>query len=630
MLTTIRERASGIVTGIIIALLCIPFIFVGVQGYDSTPIEDLVAKVGDQDINGTEFQRYMSDYRRAQRLQNPQLSAAVFDSPAVKLEALQTMIDRNLMTGALTDAGFTVPASQLRAEIESLPAFQVAGQFNPEVYLMQLEAANRSVDQFQQELTEQLLLQSLPGALSSSAFITNTQMREYVRLRDQTRSAQYVVVGANDFTDEAVIEPEAVTGYYDNNAARYQSDETVTIEYLELTRAAFEGDVEVTEATLKDVYERSKARYIVPEQRLASHILIEAGDDEEAAQARAEELATQAKAAGAEGFAELAGEVSDDVGSKEFGGDLGWIERGMMAEIEDALFAGEAGEIVGPIKSNFGYHVVWIREVDPSRGKTFEEARAEIDANYREGEADRMFVEQQDRLLDLTYEDGTTLEPGAEELGLEIKTEGPFTRFGGQGIAANTAVRDAAFDDVTLLEGLTSEPIGIDDTTVVFLRVIEHKEPETLPLEDVRERIEAQLKREKSIELAREAAEALFDRYEGGESLEDLIADTEREIQAAENAGRTGSGLDSRFVNELFKLPRPGDDGATKHLVPYANEFFALVALESVTDGAFVSDDGGTDFLRTRLQQEVTIGELQGFQSALRASTDIQINTENL
>ena len=90
MLTTIRERASGIVTGIIIALLCIPFIFVGVQGYDSTPIEDLVAKVGDQDINGTEFQRYMSDYRRAQRLQNPQLSAAVFDSPAVKLEALQT------------------------------------------------------------------------------------------------------------------------------------------------------------------------------------------------------------------------------------------------------------------------------------------------------------------------------------------------------------------------------------------------------------------------------------------------------------------------------------------------------------------------------------------------------------
>ena len=143
--------------------------------------------------------------------------------------------------------------------------------------------------------------------------------------------------------------------------------ETVNLQYIELTREHAESGIEVTEQALKEYYEQVKDRFTTQEQRHGRHILITVGDgvDDAAAQEKAEELTAKAKA-GAD-FAQLAKENSKDPGSAQQGGDLGLATRDVfVGPFGDALFSMAAGEIRGPVKSEFGYHVIKLDEIQPA------------------------------------------------------------------------------------------------------------------------------------------------------------------------------------------------------------------------------------------------------------------------
>ena len=629
MLQTIREKATGIIGVIIIVLISLTFALWGVESYLTGPTNVPAATVNNQEIDAQDFQRRLSEQR--QRLAAQGIDVSFLDDPVRRREFLESMIDTEVWRQAADDAGLEVAPAQLRQQIQSAPLFQVNGQFDIDIYRQWLAMRGMSAQQLESELRTDGLVQQIPQVLQRTAIVTDAEIQRLARLQNQQRTFDYVVVQAADFIDQVEVTEAEIEAYYNDNLSSFREPEKVAIEYLELSSSDYASTIEPDEATLQARYEDARERFRVAERRRAAHILLEVPEDateEQVAAIEAEAAALAEQARGEADFAALAREHSDDIGSAQDGGDLGWVSRGDMVEpFEEALFAMAEGAVSEPVRSSFGYHVIKLETVEPERGKTFDEAREELAAEYAETEAERQFIDVLDELeQQLNYSDAPDMEATAEQFGLELKTAGPFPRSGGEEIAARREVAEAAFSDTVLIDGLVSDPIILDDNHAVFLRVTDHQEATTRPLEEVREQVVTTLRQQQATEAARERAETLLAQVRTGATLEEIVAATEGlEVQHAESVGRSGSAHNFQLVREVFKLPRPAD-GPAAHLVPFADTQFAVVTLESVQPGTLAEEEAARNALAARIERSYAAAEVGALGEQLRQQAEITVN----
>ena len=432
------------------------------------------------------------------------------------------------------------------------------------------------------------------------------------------------------------MEEEALLAWYEENTADYMSEEQVLVEYLELDAAEIGGAVEVTEETLRARFEEQQARFITPEARLASHILIEVAPDApevdvETARKNAQELSDRVLAG--EDFSELAREFSQDAGSAGEGGDLGWIEPGYMVQaFEDGLYELTMENPVSePVQSRFGWHVIQLREIRPSEGMSFTEARDILLAEYQAEEDERRFIEQADRMIDILYEDPTTLSAAAEELGLEILEAGPFGRAGGfDGIAANGEVVSAAFSDLVLAQRSVSDPVDIGNNHIVVLLLKEHFPEAVKPFEEVREDVAEAVRRQRAMDAASAAAGELLASLEAGEDIDALAELQELEVVRNEAALRTSPGIDPGLRSGLFLMPGPAEGDVEMEIVE-TTDGYAVVRLESVTDGVLAEDDPARrQMYSRRIASASASEEAIGFVQMLREQSTIEVFEDRL
>ena len=631
VLQSIRDRLHGIIAIFIFAILIIPFAFVGVSSYFTSGTVNAVAIVNDQEITLNDFNTAFQNYRR--RMQSQMGSAfdpELFDQPVVRRQLLDQMINEELLAQVSMDAGLTVSDEALAEAITTLPAFEVDGEFNVDVYQQRLASQGMTPQLFEQDMRASMVMDQFPNSIANSAIATRWELNDYARLADQTRAFSALVLPAQ-IDPDAVIEEEAITAWYDANQADYLSEEQVVVDYIELDAALLGGGVEVSEEQLKARFEEQQARFITPEARLASHILIEVTADApqvdvESARKQAEELSQRAR--DGEDFAALATDFSQDLGSASEGGDLGWIEPGYMVQsFEDGLYQLTLENPVSePVQSRFGWHVIQLRDIRPSEGMTFTEAREILMAEYEAEDQERRFIEQADRMIDIIYEDPTTLDAAADELGLEVKQAGPFGRAGGaEGIAANQEVVRTAFSDLVLGQSSVSDPVDLGENHIVLILLNEHL-PETVkPLEEVRTEVIIAVQNDRAREAAAAAAEEILAQVEGGAAIADVAAERGLELVAEEAATRTAPGVDAALRRELFLMPAPGEDGPVRAVVETADGF-AVVQLDSVSDGELAEDDvARAQAYKRRIASASATDEAWAFLRMLRSQSNIEV-----
>lgn len=636
MLQKLREKTTGgWLAVIIVGMLVIPFAFFGVNNYFSSAVATYVAKVGEVEIGPNDFRERFENYRRDQRQAlGERYDPQAMDNPVTRREVLERMIDEELLRQAAREAGIVVTADQLREAIASVPAFQVDGRFDQAQYQLLLTAQGMTPRQFERQVEGDLLLRALPAQIAQSALITEVELDDFLRLAEQTRDIEYLALSPPE-SDPAPITEENVLVWYESHPERYRSEETVAIEYVELRADDVKVTASVDEDSLRRRYEEQKQRYVEPEQRRAAHILVRVPDGADpaavaAAEARAAELAGRVRAG--EDFAALAAEHSDDMGSRSSGGDLGWIERGLLdPAFEAALYALEPGQVSDPVRSSEGWHVIKLLEVRKGREQPFEAVRAQLEQQYLEGERERAFSELSGRLVDASYRDPTSLATTAESMGLEVHTAGPFGRDGGEGIAARPEVIAAAFSRQAIDEGLVSDPIELGPNHMVLLRVTEYSPAVTLPLAEVRERVEADLRQQRQAEAARSRAEALLERARAGESLDSLAEEAGSPPQEISGLRRFASSPDRAIVEAAFSLPPPAQDRTGYALAELSPERFAIVALRAVHDGDPSALDPNT---RASIRRELAAFqgdlELRAYLDALRRRIPVKVVEEQL
>jgi len=637
VLQTIRERLTGIVAIIILALLAIPFAFVGINSYFQSSSTNLVALVNDQEITFNEFNQSFMNYRRqAQAYLGDAFDPTQFDGPVARREHLDRMIDEALMKQAAEKLGLAVDDDSLSERIRSIPAFQVDGVFNADVYQSRVQGQGMTPSQFEKNLRANMVLDQLPEALGSSSFATRSETDDFVALQQQTRTFDAVLVPTDPDAVDANFSDADLQAWYDAHQQDFRTEEQVVIEYIELNADDLKTDEEPDEDTLRARYEEQKNRFITPEQRLVSHILIQVAPDadeatRETARQEAQELADRARKG--EDFAALAKEYSDDAGSAEKGGDLGWVGPGLMVEsFEDAMYKlTKEHPISDPVQTGFGWHVIELRDIRPATGQTFEEARPTLLEEARTEGAERKYLEIADRLVDVVYEDPTTLEAAALDTGLPVKTAGPFGRNGEEeGIAANTDVVDAAFSDLVLLQGSVSDPIDLGPNHMVMLRDKEHIPAAVQPLEEVRDKVIAGLRQQRAGEAAKARADELLAALNGGQSLADLSGGDGLQVQNVVDALRTTDVPDREVVQHVFTLAGPAEGETVNAVVP-ASDGYAVVALSAVKPGELTKDSLiGREQYRRQIANSSASYEAWALRRELRDAADIKVFEENL
>lgn len=647
MLLKLRDKVTGgKVAVVIVVLLAIPFAFFGIGNYFSATADTNVARIQlpgkwysvgpigreTRDISEQAYRSRLDQARiQMRQVMGEDYDGSMFDDPQVRRQLLDQMIEEELLVIAAQRDGLVVSDAQVAAEIRSIPAFQVDGQFDPDRYRMVLgtQSPPLSPSQFDARLRSEMTRQLLPSEIGETAFATDAEVDALLRLRDQRRDFSYLAIQAPDVED-AALDAQEVEAWFERNQERYRTEETVAIEYLEVRGSEIEVPTTIAEESLRQRYEEQRARYVTEEQRLASHILLavdpsvdESGWD--AARKRAEAL--KAEIEGGADFASVAREHSDDSGSAEEGGDLDWIERGVFGEeFDEGLFAATQGEVAGPIRTIDGYHLVLVRDIREGGSVPFEDVRDELEAEVLSGERERLFSDRAGRLMDVVYRDGTSLAPAAEELGLEIQRTGHFGRGGGEGIAAHPEVLRTAFASQMLAGNDVSGAIEIAPDHVVVIQVAEHRPSEPRPLAEVREDVEQTIRAERAAAAAQEAADALLAAARDGATLEELAGQAGSEAQRREGVARSGAGVDRAIVETVFSMPRPIDGERSLMLARMGQRNFALVELHGVSDGdAGMVDPAERAQLRAQLGRARADIEARAFVDALRQQYPVQV-----
>lgn len=640
---------------LILGLLIIAFAFVGVEQYlvqrvsttaatveappawwKSAPSWWPVSMLWDRgEVTAEQFRSSFEALRQEQRSeQGEAFDPRAFESTENKRAVLESLIDQEVQRLASEQAGIVVSDELVRRTIQEIPAFQVDGAFNAERYQLALasQVPAQTPVQFEQSVRSSLRQSLMARAIVRSHFVTGPELERLIRLLGERRSVNLLMLPPPGVDTAAVSEAE-IKAWYDAHKGEFREPESVRVEYVELDASQLPAPAAADEAALRERFEQGRASAIEQEQRLASHILVRVDEGADAAaQAAAKQeaakLAEQARTPDAD-FAAIAAASSDDTGSKASGGDLGWIGKGMMpGPFEEALFALEPGEISEPVRTEFGWHVIRLREVKAGQQETFEQARGSLALEQAEADRERAFNEISGTLVDEVLENPSALAPAAQAVGLPVQQSGRFTRDASDGIAAYPAVRRAAFSESLIEDGTVSDPIELGPDHYVWIRVVEHNPERAQPLAQVRDQVTSAIRAERAREAAAQRAEALLARLRAGQTLEELAV--AEELPAPQNLPDVQRGMplpEPSVTESIFAAPAPAEGQATPGMSVLSDGSTVLFTVEQVLPGDVQQVDPQQ---REMLQQQVSEfgggADAQALVRALRERMKIEVD----
>ncbi len=622
MLQNIRDNSQGWIAKTIIGIIVALMAFTGIEAIfqASGNSKQDVAKVNGEEITQTELSQAV-DMQRRQLMQQlgKDFDASLLDEKLLREAALKGLIDRKLLLQGAADSKFGFSEAALDQVILQTPEFQVDGKFNAERFDQVIRQLGYSRMQFRQMMTQEMLIGQVRAGIAGSGFVTDAEVLAFARLEKQTRDFATVNVKA----DPAAVKltDDEVKAYYDQHAKEFMTPDRVVIDYLELKKSSFFDQVSVKDDELQAAYQKETAN--LAEQRRAAHILIEVNDKVTDAQAKAKIEEIQARLAKGEKFEALAKEFSQDPGSANSGGDLGFAGPGVYdPDFETALYALNKDQVSTPVRSTFGWHLIKLLGVEAPEVPTFASLKDKLTRELKTQQVEQRYVEATKQLEDAAFEASDLAQP-ASDLKLTVHTSAPFGREGGEGVAANRAVVTAAFSPEVLDEGANSSAIELDPETIIVLRAKEHLKPSQLPLENVAAAIRTQMAKERASAAAKAHADELIASLRDGKTPLNQPIDGQA-WKVTEAATRTQEAIDPAVLQALFRMPKPAaKDKPTFTTVTLRDGSLVIVRLNGVNEAAAPTDEEKVQirrFLASRVGQQ----DFAAYRKQLETEADIK------
>ena len=623
MLQQLRDQTQS--TGfkiLVVAIILVLTLF----GFGATNIflgtAPSVANVGDYEV--TENVLAIETERERRRIitqMGPEFDPADIDRLQLQNFALDQLVNRQVLYQATDMLGLAFSDADVNQQLVESPAYQVAGEFNEALYRQQVQMLGFTPPQFIEEVRQGLGSELLRQGVVASGFAQDWEVAQATALLDQRRDIAYLNLDVEKYMDGVDVTEEAIATRYEEDRSVYVTEPTVDVEWVEITLAGLQAsaDIDDSEEALRDIYDADVSTLIGNSQRASAHILILVDDTTDEASALQQIEAAAERLANGEEFAVLATELSQDPGSAALGGDLGMMTKGSFdSAFEEGLWAlEEPGEVSEPVRSEFGYHLIQLKEIGTVEVPTFDEERAGILARLRSEAAADAFDLAMDDLERRAFEERYELTATAAAINATVQTvQGITQQSQDQASPWKYAENPEIIDSLYSPEGLDGENspvVMVSDGVAVVARVSQYNASEERSLEEVRDSIRESLKLESALsQIEADKLDALS-QLQAGDSVSAVATGLGERWQRAELATRAGgtpqgpANIPQAVLNEAFALPRPVSGGKSVGSIT-GPEGSSLVVVTRVLAGDV---DATSEALVDQLAKEVIARDQQ-------------------
>ncbi|MBC3766440.1 SurA N-terminal domain-containing protein [Neptunicella marina] len=626
MLEKIREGSQGFWAKAILGFVCITFALAGVGSYLNTKAEQPVATVNGTDIGAATFERaYQNERARLESQYGDAFADLASDSgylKQIKQSVLDRLIAETLFEQTAEKLGLRVSDEQIKQKIVNMREFQLDGKFNNDTYLAILRQAGYQPSSFRDYMRVDMTRQQVVQALLGSNFALPSEAEQVLKLQQQTRDIRYLLVEGKSFADEVSVSDEEVNQYYQSHVTQYDTQEKVSLDYVELKIDDLLDSIDVSDDEVNQYYQDNLTAYQTEGERKVAHILIDFGDDEAAAKTKAEDILNQIKQ-GAD-FATLAQENSADIASAEDGGELAWFKKGEMdPAFEDAAFAmNEKGQLSDVVKSSFGFHIIKLIDSKKQVTTPLADIRDDVVAKVKHDKAVTELYSLQQRMAEVAFEVPDNLDEVASVAGKKIQTTELFDRNAAPELFNQPAVLNAVFTDEIIYQGVNSEVQEVGDNHVVVFRMHEHQPVRTRSLEEVSVQITETLKAEKEQQAALTWTQELVAALQNGEDITAKLGEKSVEWQEQKALPRYGSQIAPAISQQAFKMS--AKTGENLAAVEVSGNNAALVEVQAINSAAETPADQIAG-ISQRLESMKSQQAMGAFVEALKNQAEIEV-----
>ena len=585
MLQDIRQHTQGTAAKIIIGIIVISFAFFGIQSILVSGGDNEIADVNGELIYPQQLQQALdTQKRRLISMMGDQFDPAMLDDERLAPQALESLINRALLMQSAQALKLVISEIDIGAVVGGMQQFQVGGRFSPDVYKSVLSSAGYTPSSFKQGLREDMLLSQLRSGVAGSEFVTSSELELNSQVILEQRDLNFFTIPLEKFTSISPPTDADINAYYLDHQEAFRTLESLDLDYLELTLDDYRKPV--SEAAILDAYEQAKQDLQYQTQNRVSHILFETNEDSSVQQRVA---SAQEKLAAGMAFADVAKQFSDDIGSVDKGGDLGYTSGDAFPdEMEVVVAELEPGVVSTPLETDAGTHLILVTERKQAEAPSLEDMRSALENTIQEDDARETLLLTVESLRDLSF-NAEDLRNPAKELNLSVEQADVVSRSQAEGLFSNPSLLTAAFSDDVLLAGNNSEVIELAGSNFVVLSVRKHNIPEIKALSAVREQVVAALVEETArLAVLSEANHALQEMHDG--LTADKFADAQQyELKVELGIDRGNTLLSPEILGRTFQLPLPTAGAASIDFISMPNGDAVVIELLSVTAGEFKS-----------------------------------------
>ena len=452
-----------------------PFTLFGIQQYIGGSANSVIAIVDGEDITvNTYYQEFNTQQRNLQQQLGSSYSAEI--DYALRQSIIDSLINEKLLENFTNSMKLVTLDEEVRSSIRSNPVFQVDGVFSEDRYLQILRLNNFTPLAYEFELIKSMSLDQIKRNLNNSAFLSTVQIEQLNDLSSQQREVSFVVLNTEKYQNQILVNQNQISEYFDNNKSNFIEGRKVQVDFVELSLNNIEQQIDPDNETLQELYIENEELYLNPEKRSAQHILLEDVSN-------ASEILKEIRQGG--DFSELARIHSIDIATNEEGGDLGFFEReDMVPEFDKAVFDMNVGDISDVVKSDYGYHIIKLNEIQPSTLQSFEEVLDQLLALHKKNINQKALYELQQELGNLAYEE--SIDVVSDQLGLELQTSDFFSEYSTE---YDEVFVSTAFSDIVLNDGENSDVIELSKDRFIVMRLVDQQPERQKELDEVQDQI---------------------------------------------------------------------------------------------------------------------------------------------
>ena len=520
-ITMLRRHTKGIMIKVMVGLIAVVFIFWGIYTIRGRPGSKIAYVNGDL-ITGQEYEAVYRDMLEALQKQyrnywNDNLIRAF----RLRQRALESLIDKRLISQEAGRLGLRITDDEVADAVLAYPAFQVNGQFDEGRYRSLLSYNRMEPAEFESGIRSELLGQKIAQLIKCFFPLTDMEVMDYYTYQKEKINIGFVSFNPQDFTGKIKVNETERQEFFEEHKEKYRISERIKIAYLTLDPSDFVDKAAVEEKEISDFYELNQERFKDPKQIKARHILFKVSPDAskpEETEAKDKALAILKRARDGEDFSALARQYSQDPNTNK-GGDLGYFKKGELAKpLEDLAFTLKPGDIGGPVKTRFGWHIIKVDDIKDAIIKALPDVRDQIVSTLKKDISRDIARERALSLMDqMPY--NIDLTAYAAQHGLTANESDYFPRDGTiPGLGGDERLKRTIN---SLDKGEVSEVVEHEGRFYI-IQVVDSKDSYIPKIGEVSDELQKDFIDHQSLVVAKRAAEAYLGKLKGGATWPEL------------------------------------------------------------------------------------------------------------